>query len=246
MWRGPGTSGGHLPAPPASPARTASRPAVDGRKCAKFFRDPPHESLAALGGIPGPARRARRSAAARSPPGAARRSCAPERPGTLEHAGRPRVPTPEPAGPERREGRRTEVRRPSTGSARGRVAARRSAGDDLDRQLRADLGVHPHRDGVLARRLDAAGQLDAATVELRATGRGDRGGDVGGGDAAEQPATVTGAGRHAARSGRTAAPATASASSCERTSRAARARRSDSICFSAPRVAWMASPRGRR
>ena len=41
-------------------------------------------------------------------------------------------------------------------------------------------------------------------------------------------------------------PASACASSCEATSRAARARRSDSTCFSAPRVALMASPRGRR
>ena len=41
-------------------------------------------------------------------------------------------------------------------------------------------------------------------------------------------------------------PARALASSRLATSRAARARRSDSTCFSAPRVAWMASPRGRR
>src|SRR5688500_14523148 len=74
-----------------------------------------------------------------------------------------------------------------------------SGGDDLDGQLRADVGVHAHGDRVLARRLDAAGQLDPATVELRATGRGDRGGDVGGGDAAEQAATHTGASRHADR-----------------------------------------------
>src|SRR5688500_16138819 len=74
-----------------------------------------------------------------------------------------------------------------------------SGGDALDGQLRADVGVHAHGDRVLARRLDAAGQLDPATVELRAAGGGDRSGDVGGGDATEQAAALTGASRHADR-----------------------------------------------
>ena len=43
------------------------------------------------------------------------------------------------------------------------------------------------------------GQVDATTVELRATGGGHRGGDVGGGDPPEQAATLTGASRHANR-----------------------------------------------
>ena len=47
--------------------------------------------------------------------------------------------------------------------------------------------------------LDAAGQLDAATVELRAAGGRHGRGDVGGGDAPEQTATVTGACRDAHR-----------------------------------------------
>jgi hypothetical protein len=55
--------------------------------------------------------------------------------------------------------------------------------------------VHPHGDGVLARGLDAAGQLDPAAVQLRATSGRDGRGDVGGGDAPEQAATLTGASR---------------------------------------------------
>jgi hypothetical protein len=58
---------------------------------------------------------------------------------------------------------------------------------------------------VLARGLDAAGQLHPATVELGAAGGAHRVDDVGGGDPAEQAATVTGAGRHADREARQAA-----------------------------------------
>ena len=57
--------------------------------------------------------------------------------------------------------------------------------------------MHPHGDGVLTGGLDAAGQLDATPVELRTTGGRDGGGDVGGGDAPEQAATLTGASRNA-------------------------------------------------
>jgi hypothetical protein len=50
---------------------------------------------------------------------------------------------------------------------------------------------------VLTGGLDAAGQLDPATVELRATGGRDGRGDVSGGDAPEQAATLAGASRDA-------------------------------------------------
>src|SRR4051794_22937159 len=71
---------------------------------------------------------------------------------------------------------------PESDAPRGRCCAVALRRHDLDGQRSTDLCVHPHGDGVLAGRLDAAGQLDPATVELRAAGGGDRRGDVGGGD----------------------------------------------------------------
>src|SRR3954453_2901034 len=64
---------------------------------------------------------------------------------------------------------------PESDAPRGRCCAAGSAGDDVQGHRDAHLGVDPHRDGVSAQALDAAGQLDPAPVELRTTGGGDRG-----------------------------------------------------------------------
>src|SRR6185369_14050139 len=65
-------------------------------------------------------------------------------------------------------------------------------GDDVDVEASGDLRVQLQRDLVAADRLDVAGQLQAAPVDVR-TARGlDRRGDLGRGDRAEQPPTIAG------------------------------------------------------
>ena len=202
MWRPRGTSGGHLPVRPPSPARQRP-PAVDGRKVGEEFsraRTTSHSprpsadtcgtatSLATACRARWTPQTARPGAWHARLPGAARGDHAAGRPSAHGTAAVHRPQTPRGA-PDRSP-------TPLAGYCSGRAARDQLATTSIG-QLRRDLGVHPHGDGVLARGLDAAGQLDAATVELRATGRGDGGGDVGGGDAPEQAATGTGAGRHA-------------------------------------------------
>src|SRR5690606_7788901 len=72
-------------------------------------------------------------------------------------------------------------------------ARRHSGGDDLDVDLGVNLGVQTHGRLVGAQRLDRRTQLDAALVDLGATGVLDRGSDVGRGDGTEEPTGVAGA-----------------------------------------------------
>ena len=197
MWRRPGTPGGHPPSSPSSPARRRP-PAVDGRKSATIFARRTTSHTGGCGDT-GVACGRRRVTGQRT---AVRTSAARHRTWTRQSASQARSPQRRDGAPaERREGRRTGVRRPSRAVLCAGVSRRRPRWCSGV----ADLGVHPHRDGVLPGRLDAAGQLDAATVELRAAGGGDRRGDVGGGDAAEQAAARRRREPARGRSGRTAA-----------------------------------------
>src|SRR5690606_18842496 len=69
---------------------------------------------------------------------------------------------------------------------------RLSAGDDVEDDLRLDLGVEADQGGVLADRLDRGGNLDLAAVQLRAAGVLDGRGDVGGGDRTEEASLLAG------------------------------------------------------
>src|SRR3954468_24924114 len=69
----------------------------------------------------------------------------------------------------------------------------RSGRDDLDVDLGGNLGVQTHGRLVGAQGLDRRAQLDAALVDLGATGSLDRGCDVGRGDGTEETTGVAGA-----------------------------------------------------
>ncbi len=120
------------------------------------------------------------------------------------------------------------------------------AGDDVDVDRGADLGVEPDADLVRADGLDRVADLDPPPVEFGTARLADRLGDVGGPDRAEQPAGSAPARRRIRTCSPSSCVAITLASSRPRISRADLARLISPICFSAPRVHGIAKPRGIR
>ena len=202
MWRRRGTPGGHLAGSPAVTCTDGSHGLWTAESRQQILRAAPRVTPGVAAGATGDAEAPRHGRnprdAVRGPlvtergRGPTRRAATAARPHAGDSGRRDAVHR-------RREGRRTGVRRPSRRcSCQERRGPVQPATTSICSCVR-DLGVHPHGDGVLAGGLDAAGQLDATTVELRAAGGRDGRGDVGGGDAPEQAATLTGASRDADR-----------------------------------------------
>lgn len=118
--------------------------------------------------------------------------------------------------------------------------------DDLDVDLGGNLGVQTHGRLVSAQCLDRRAQLDAALVDLGATGSLDRRGDVGRSDGTEEPTGVAGADGQANLDALEAETLISLACSMVWISWILRARRICSTSFSPPLVQRIAKFRGIR